>query len=346
MRRSEGAEPAVARAIERLREEAAAYFGRPLSRVIRRQEQRRPGSHVVWLDAWIGNERCGLVLKAPVLAGRDDRHAAKQRRRLSTEFESSRALAAALGDEARAGVVEMVCFFDDLPALVMREAPGASVTRLISRAARSLALGAPVAQLESACAAAGGLLRAVHGATLRPEERLSIDPMIDYIDVRLRALVDRGVAAVSERWRRDVLAALTRMSDEATHDDLRVATVHGDFCPGNVIYAPGRAVLIDLSQVQAGSVLYDLTRFHHQLQLVGANPVFRRDVIARLQRALLAGYGAPIDPEGPLFRLFTIQHSVCHWLGRVKRSDTPFRDRLFDGRATRFHRETLARLLA
>jgi hypothetical protein len=30
----------------------------------------------------------------------------------------------------------------------------------------------------------------------------------------------------------------------------------------------------------------------------------------------------------------------------VKRSDTPFRDRLFDGRATRFHRETLARLLA
>ena len=42
--------------------------------------------------------------------------------------------------------------------------------------------------------------------------------------------------------------------------------------------------------------------------------------ISRLRRALLSGYDSSLHPDQPAFRLFLIQHLLCHWQGLLKRS--------------------------
>ncbi len=124
-----------------------------------------------------------------------------------------------------------------------------------------------------------------------------------------------------------------------------MAGVHGDFSLSNVVYSGKETVLIDFSNLETGSVYYDLTRFYHQLGLLLHKPSFGTATISRLRKAFVAGYDEKLNEASPLFRLFMVQHLVCHWLGRLKMAEPSFHARAYNYWICYRHRQELDRFL-
>ena len=126
----------------------------------------------------------------------------------------------------------------------------------------------------------------------------------------------------------------------------RLTAVHGDFSLSNIMHDGARVVAIDFSRFGVGSVYYDLTRIYHQLGLLLHKPWFRPATIARLRGALLDGYGPGVSADRPVFRLFLVQHLLCHWLGLLKTSrGAPWHVRGFNRWVGYRHRRELDRLV-
>jgi hypothetical protein len=333
-------------AIERLRAEAGRLFdGRQILHVARGRTLTKIAAKLFWVEVTTVDGVSRLVVKVSTLGEGEARRAAKQLGRLEREHAASQRLMSLIGAEPGAGVVRALAFYREAAALVMEEARGPSLTDLVDRVGwigRRQAL----ARLEAGVERAGRLLAAIQRATRESGRCFSLDEMIEYVDVRLRALVQFGARGLDAAWSQRVLPVFEAARAGIDGRDLAMSLAHGDFCPGNVILEPDRAVAIDLSQVQVNSVFYDLTRFYHQLELLAAKPQFPSSVVRRLTAAFAGGYGRPAVTESPLFRLFNIQHALCHWLGRLKRRDAPIGERLYDAWVGRHHQRELGRLLA
>jgi Ser/Thr protein kinase RdoA (MazF antagonist) len=334
------------RALARLREQGPALFdGRPVRFLEPGARLSRPFSDLLWVRVHLEDDsRVVVVVKSPRLrADRPDRHA-KVLGRLAREAEVSAELGRRLATERELGVARVLAWWPDVPALVMPEIPGENVADLIARLGRWPAGPAAREQLETACRGAGRLLRAFQRVTTSPGAVVSLDDVWRAVELRIERLADLAGPAFDASWRRDVSAAFDRAAREASPDDLAVTGVHGDFAPGNVIADGHRAVLIDLSTLQSGSVWFDLTRFDHQLGLIACKPGFD-GTIARLQHAFREGCGG-VDRDAPLFRLFTIQHVLSHWLGSVKRAGgRPLHERVYDRWVLRAERRRLRALV-
>lgn len=328
-------------ALGRLAEQGRGWLasGAPVE-VRVRVERTRPFSYLVWADL-VGSARTlPVVVKIPRAPGDD------WTRRLAQEYLMSRALAPRLAERGADIVATALAFFPDIPALVTAAVPGSDLRALIDRYGRWRANPAEIETLEGACHAAGRLLRTFQAVTARPAVRLDFDEVLAYIDVRLRALVELQAPRIDGEWRVGLLRALESWRHRLDPAELRVSGIHGDFCPSNVIYESDRAVLIDCSMFRAGSVFHDVTRFHHQLGLFCHKPTFRADVLERARRAFLRGYGEPGVVGSTLFRVFTVQHVLCHWVGCLRQTPTSLRERLYNRWLCTRHRREVEGLIA
>jgi aminoglycoside phosphotransferase len=325
---------------------AGLFPGRRVLRAVVTAERRRRGSILSWVRVELADGVERVVTKAPRLPADDPRRAGKMRVRLAHEYESGRLVRSRLGDDAEADSVAMLAHFSDVPSLVMEEVDGTTLYALIERGVGRMASAAALAEAERACRAAGRLLRRLQDATAEPGARFSLDEMIEYVDVRLRSLIRHGVPGVDEPLRRRVIAAFDAARPAIGDADARLAGAHGDCCPANVMFGRGRVVLIDLSQYQVGSRFHDLTRFYHQMALFRLKPTVSGRAIDRLQAAFLSGYGGRVGPGDALFRLFLVQHTVCHWLGGVKRGARSWSERAFTRWVARHHHQEVQRLVA
>jgi hypothetical protein len=263
---------------------------------------------------------------------------------LEKEFTSARLLASTFAGEAGLGVAEVVAFYPDVPALVWAEVEGATLGRMAARLARGIPSAERLAQLETVCRDAGRWLRVLQAATPVEGQQLSLNEMIDYVDVRLKRICELGPKGLGARWR----ATVRRVFTEArpTPLELRLAAVHGDFSLSNIMYGGNRVVAIDLARFGTGSIYYDVSRLYHQLGLLLHKPWFLPATIARLRRALLAGYDPRLQVDQPVFQLFRIQHLLCHWLGLLKTSTTPYHVRRFHQWTGYRHKRELEGLVA
>jgi Ser/Thr protein kinase RdoA (MazF antagonist) len=174
------------------------------------------------------------------------------------------------------------------------------------------------------------------------DRRLSGREITEYVDVRLRLLVERGVMAPDTRER--LLAHLEGLAARVAPDDWHEVAVHADLAPANILVAPGRIVLLDFAMASRGTKLHDISRLYMQTELLRAKPQFRRAVIATLQTALLRGFDPALSPEDPLFRLLSVLHHVNH-LGTLALRREPIAARLVSMRAIGMHRRWIRRAL-
>ncbi len=263
---------------------------------------------------------------------------------LEKEFTSARSLTSTFTGEAGLGVAEVVAFYPDVPALVWAEVEGATLGSMAARLARGIPSAGRLAQLETACRGAGRWLRVLQAATPVEGQQLSLNEMIDYVDVRLERIGELGPRGLGAEWQ----AAVRRVFTDArlTPDDLRLAAVHGDFSLSNVMYGGNCVVAIDFSRFGIGSIYYDVSRLYHQLGLLLHKPWFLPTTIARLRQALLTGYDARLRADQPVFRLHLIQHLLCHWLGGLKDATAPYHVRRFHQWTGYRHKRELAGLVA
>jgi len=301
----------------------------------------RPFSYVARVESGSSAATRRVVVKIPRLKpGKADGRIPK----LKLEIAAAKALAFTLKGETELSVPDVVAFYPEIPALVWREVAGETLEALAARDARGVPGAARLARLEHAFHSAGRWLRALQDGTSVEGRELSLPEMTDYVDVRLKRISELGPSGLGADWQ----AQVRRVFSEArlAPRDLRLTAVHGDFSLSNVLYDGRRVVAIDFSRFGVGSIYYDVTRIYHQLGLLLHKPWFLPSTVARLRRVLLNGYDPGLRADEPAFRLFLIQHLLCHWLGLLKTSGrAPWQVRGFNRWVGYHHRRELESLV-
>ncbi|HEX6983887.1 MAG TPA: aminoglycoside phosphotransferase family protein [Planctomycetaceae bacterium] len=143
-----------------------------------------------------------------------------------------------------------------------------------------------------------------------------IDPpdLLDYCDIRLRNLRERGYRWLNEARRSEILAAVARLRGEADEDDRRRVWSHRDYHPGNVLWDGKAVTAIDFAMAGLDVPLADVTYFIHRLEMQRVYRPWRRRPTRRWKRAFLRGYGRPDAESAAMYRLLMIRHLICRLL--------------------------------
>ena len=275
----------------------------------------RPFSYVARVESESAAATRRVIVKIPRLKpGKADRRVP----RLKLEIAAAQALAHTLKDETELSVPDVVAFYPEIPALVWGEVGGETLEAMAARNARGVPGKAELARLEQALHGAGRWLRVLQDGSAVEEGTLSLEEMTEYVDVRLKRISELGPRGLDIYWRARVKRVFTQARLPA--DALGLSAVHGDFSLSNIMFDGTRVIALDFSRFGIGSRYYDVTRLYHQLGLLLHKPWYRPSTIARLRQAFLNGFDPSLRPDEPIFRLFLIQHLLCHWLGLLKTS--------------------------
>ncbi len=143
-----------------------------------------------------------------------------------------------------------------------------------------------------------------------PGRQVEIGELRRYVDHRLETLRRHGGISANERT--DVLSTIDALGGSILPPELVEVPIHADLALGNVLVSGSRIVVLDFAMAKFGTRLHDLTRLFVQMDLLTVKPHLRRDVIARLQRALLAGFDPELRASDALFRLLSLLHRTNH----------------------------------
>jgi hypothetical protein len=233
---------------------------------------------------------------------------------------TSRAHTALAASSRYAAVRPLACFPDQL-AIVTAKAPGLTLLELLETRAAWWPFSTAVQRLEGVLAGVGGWLRAFQ--SVEPcHGRFSLEQMREYIEVRLRRLRGTTPPALDNDGRERVLSYFDRTAASVASADLQEVLTHGDLALSNVLVGEREITVIDFAMATPGSVFMDIARLHTQLEFLLAKPKFRPWIIQRLQQSLLNGFDPELGPERPLFRLFVLQHLLCH-MSNIARNPAP-----------------------
>jgi hypothetical protein len=305
----------------------------------------RPLSLLAWVEARAPKAVAKLVIKVPgARADADPRALQKSRRRYPEEELNARRLGGLFGETSGLSVVQPVACFPEIPALATVAVAGENLRDRITRGARWPVKPNNSAGLAEAMNRAGRWLGVLQERTIVPGALVSIEEMAAYADVRLKRLTTYGGRGLNEAARGRVLRAFERAARGADRLDRTVCGVHGDLALSNIVWGDSGITVIDVSAYREGSRYLDPTRVHHQLGLYRTKPLFTDDTIARLRDAFWSGYGSVPDKSDPMLLLHMIQHTLTHWLGRLKTAPTGPIESAYNVWVRRGHREALDRL--
>jgi aminoglycoside phosphotransferase (APT) family kinase protein len=225
-------------------------------------------------------------------------------------------------------------------AIVTAEARGSTLSVLLEREAAWWPSPQALHELGSVMSSVGGWLRAFHAIDARDGVLVSLDDMRAYIDVRLRRLLAAQPPRVDDLGRERTLRYFDRTAALVDTGDLREVLTHSDLAPSNILVNGKDVTVIDFAMVTPGSVFMDVARLYTQLEFLTAKPKFRPAVVQELQRRLLDGFDPALRPERPLFRLFLLQHLLCH-MSNLARNPAPALARLYNRHQLRLRQRWL-----
>jgi hypothetical protein len=236
------------------------------------------------------------------------------------------------------GAVKPIACYDDALAIVTEEASGTTLLDRLQQDASWFPNAGRVAPLVHALETVGRWLKCFQG--FRPTNTtVPVESLRDYIDIRLKRMVDRQV--MSARQREQILGHLEALGRLVGSADLREVAVHADLAPANILVSSGSVVVLDFAMTGRGTVMQDLARLYMQLELLRAKPQFRPRIITTLTTALLHGFDPALSPRHPLFRTSSMLHHVNH-LGTLALRREPWPGRLLSTRVIGIHRRWIA----
>ena len=332
-------EPALAR----LHAEAGPRFGVPRVQLVPVGFEERPFSFLLRVailhgDAGIPAGHAFLKIFKP----KDPAHGVDLRARVAGDFAVTRSIHEYLSQWDDVGAVKPIACYEDLLVVVTEEAAGETLLQRLTSRAAWFPSAAGMADMTATMAGVGRWLKCFHGFEAR-DERISLPKLVDYVDVRLRRLVNEQV--ITADYRAHILSHLSSLASAVDPGDLREVAIHADLAPGNVLVNGTRVVVLDFAMAGRGSYLHDISRLYLQLDVLRAKPQFRARVVAALQAALLRGLDTALTPEHPLFRSLLMLHRVNH-LGTLALTRERFPANVLNARVCHLHREWIDRELA
>lgn len=258
--------------------------------------------------------------------------------RVRQDFATTCAIHSFLAPWPGLGAVKPIACYDDALAIVTEEASGTTLLDRLQHDASWFPHARRVDALVQALETVGRWLKCFQG--FQPSDHLvSVESLRDYVDIRLKRLVDRHAMTASQR--EQILAHLLRLGGLVKPGDLREVAVHADLAPANILVSDHGVVVLDFAMTGRGTMMQDMSRLHMQLELLRAKPQFRRRVISALEAALLRGFDPGLSPHHPLFRLSSMLHHVNH-LGTLTARREPLPGRLLSARVIGMHRRWIA----
>ncbi len=305
--------------------------------------EERPFSHLL---------RVGVCLEGAASPGRflfvklfkpkpEDRGGDKMRRRVARDFEVSRHIFTALNSANGAAAVRPIACYADQLAIVSEQADGRTLMEHIDDHVRWFPGRASQRRVIETMEAVGRWLRAFQ-AIETPDGSVSLTDLREYVDVRLRRLLEHGEC--SGEFRERVLLYLERLAANVADGELAQVLIHADLALGNVLVAGTRVIVLDFAMVQRGCALHDLTRLYTQLDVLRAKPQFRRGVVRELQAGLLRGFDARLNESRSLFRFLSMFNRINH-LSTLALKRERFPASAFSRRVRRLHEAWIAKEL-
>jgi len=232
---------------------------------------------------------------------------AKLRGYVEREFSATKSLYDAVDASSGLTALRPVALFADALALVTEEVVGVGFDRLLRDALWGRRTVAPV---DAVAERIGAWVR-TYQRVIPVDGEVSLDERREYIDVRLRRLIDAGV--LTEADRRRVLRRVDDFAATIGSLTLPLVAIHADLCPTNILVGPdGGVTVLDFAMAKAGTRFHDLAHLYMHLKFMRWRPRLKPAVIDATQNALLRGFDPNATADDPLFRLMLLQHLVCH----------------------------------
>lgn len=250
--------------------------------------------------------------------------------RLAAEFNVGQRLHERFRNEKEFAVIKPVAYYPEFLAIVSEEAPGESLAHLIAREGRFWPAAEKMERLAKHCRRAGQALAAMQKVT--PESaRFNPADLIEYIDLRLQRLVASEQTPFASADRRQILKFLETAIPAIPPEQLGSCGTHGDYAPFNLLAAPEKITVADLTMFKTGSAYNDLTYFHHRLEGYLHKPIYRRQTIRHLQNAFLDGYVEAMGKTKQqwrvtadlLFKILWIKHVVNNYSALMRQRVAP-----------------------
>jgi hypothetical protein len=223
------------------------------------------------------------------------------------EFSATKSLYDAVDASSGLTALRPVALFADDLALVTEEVVGVGFDRLLRDALWGRRTVAPV---EAVAERIGAWVR-TYQRVIPVDGEVSLDERQDYLDVRLRRLIDADV--LGEADRRTVLRRVDGFVAAIGSRMLTPVAIHGDLCPTNILVGPdGGVTVLDFAMAKSGTRFHDIAHLYMHLKFMRWRPRLKPAVIDAAQDALLRGYDPHAPASDPLFRLMLLQHLVCH----------------------------------
>ena len=332
-------EASLAAVLTRLKDDARAYFGVHDVELFQERLIDRPFSTVARVRVRLAGDDTDRCLYAKVMKPRSSVEAAREY--VAADYEVNRRAYLEMRSHEDLGAVPPVACYPDLLALVTEEVKGPTLLSHLNTEATWFVPAGRIDQLRKLMRSAGHWIRVFQSSGARTGNRITIDGLRDYVDVRLGRLVERTAGRFSPSDRSAILRHIERLGSQVSPEELAAVPVHADLSLGNVIVSDRRIVVLDFAMAGSGGRLQDVSRLFLQLEMLGLKPYFRAAVVRALQAALLAGFDPSLDDRQPLFRIHLLLHRVNN-LGKLMLEPGAFPSSVYDGLARRAHRRRIA----
>ena len=320
--------------LDRLRVDAARYYGFPMAHLVVSNYQQRPFSHVLRVEVHKDASSTSVGCLFAKIFKTDAHRPETMRKRVVQDYDTTVAVHQVMQAHRDLGVVPPVACYPDLLAMVTEEVQGSTLLdHLTSHAAWWSRPRAT--EIDTVLENVGRWIRVFQSAGPSGEV-VSPAQMRDYIDYRLKRLVRVGHSGLDESGRGRLLALVDALADAAESSEWALAPVHSDMALGNILVAGSRIVVLDFAMAKTGTRLQDVTRAFVQLDLLQAKPFIRAAVIRQAQGALLRGFDPALVEDRPMFRLMVLRHRINHLVGLMHDAHS-LRQKMYNSRLARRH---------
>ncbi|GAB4368346.1 MAG: hypothetical protein Kow0042_09430 [Calditrichia bacterium] len=227
-------------------------------------------------------------------------------------------------------VVEPLFVVSDKFLLITREAEGQNLAQLIKSEGGFFPSKAKMRRLTDGLKRTGSWLKYYHSLEKPSPNKYSVDELLEYMKVRFNILTEDSRRRFPQHYVPRILEFVERNRYAVTEEELTVFPSHSDFNLGNVLINDGQVTVLDFGRIKEDSFLLDLSRLYHQLFLMTLKPQYRAEVIRKLQKALLRGYGMEYADRLMLFRFLLIRHTLTHLVGITRYWQVKSKERLYN----------------
>ncbi len=285
---------------------AEEFFGDARATIEPVARIQRPFSVLLRLRIHAGGREFYGFLKMyqPLLPG--DQPIAQLRRWIVREYHATMRLHEAVKGRPGLRAVRPIALFPDQLAIVTEEVLGEQFDRLVRRA---LWGRGSVEAVEQVARRIGAWVRTYQDVT-PVEGTLSLAERREYLDVRLRRLTGDVLTPADREF---ALRRGDELAPRVSPADLGLVAIHADLSPTNIMVgADGAVTILDFAMAKTGARYHDIAHLFLHLERLRWRPHPRRNLVSRLQAAILNGYDEALTPSDPLFALMLLQHAACY----------------------------------